>query len=135
MSSPINVSGIHHVVLTVSDLPRSLEFYSSLLGFQKVADLERRVLVSNGSLLLGLGLPPDPTVDATGDRFDENRVGLDHLSFSGGSLADLQAAEQMLSQRGIDHGQIKDLSQAFGIYVMVVRDPDNIQLELTASAG
>ena len=135
MSSPIPTGGLHHVVLTVSDLDRSLAFYSDVLGFQTAAELPRRVLVSNGSILLGLGLPPDPAVDASGDRFDENRIGIDHISFNVDSLATMEEAARRLDERGVSRGEIKDLSEAFGIYVLAFRDPDNIQLELTAPAG
>jgi glyoxylase I family protein len=34
-------------------------------------------------------------------------------------------------QQGITHGEIKTLA-GFGIYVLPFRDPDNIQIELTA---
>lgn len=135
MSNHIPTGGLHHVVLTVSDLDRSLEFYSGLLGFQKVGELPRRVLISNGSILLGLGLPPDPSVDPSGDRFDENRIGVDHISFNVDSPALLEDAARVLDHRGVPRGEIKDLSEAVGIYVLAFRDPDNIQLELTAPAG
>ena len=46
-------------------------------------------------------------------------------------LADLEAAAAYFDEQGISHGGIKDLGR-LGIYVMAVRDPDNIQLELTA---
>jgi hypothetical protein len=34
-------------------------------------------------------------------------------------------------QKGVPHGEIKTLA-GFGIYVLPFRDPDNIQIELTA---
>lgn len=37
-----------------------------------------------------------------------------------------------LDGQGVVRGEIKDLGPGFAIYVMAVRDPDNIQLELTA---
>lgn len=30
------------------------------------------------------------------------------------------------------HGEVRDLGAGFGIYVMALRAPDNIQIELTA---
>ena len=64
-------------------------------------------------------------------RFDENRVGLDHLSFNVASRDELERAVQIFDRRGVPHGEIKTLS-SFGIYVLPFRDPDNIQIELTA---
>ncbi|MFN8454177.1 MAG: VOC family protein [Anaerolineae bacterium] len=61
-------------------------------------------------------------------------MGLDHLSLSVGSRADLEAAVRLFDERGVPHGEIKDLT-AFSLYVLAFRDPDNIQLELTAAYG
>jgi glyoxylase I family protein len=35
----------------------------------------------------------------------------------------------------VSHGEIKDLGPGMGLYVLALRDPDNIQLELTAPYG
>lgn len=70
--------------------------------------------------------------DGSGDRFDENRVGLDHLSFAVNSRQDLDEAIRILDEHGVSHGEIKDLGPDLGIYILAFRDPDNIQLELTA---
>ena len=63
----------------------------------------------------------------------KNRLGLDHLSFDVGSREALDEAVQLLDEHGVSHGEIKDLGEAFGVCVLAFRDPDNIQLELTAS--
>ena len=88
------------------------------------------VLLMNGSTLFGL-CPADESYSASGDRFDEHRTGLDHLSFNVPSRSDLKTAARLLDERGVSHGDIVDLP-AFGIYVLGFRDPDDIQLELTA---
>ena len=87
--------------------------------------------MSNGNLLLILTPPPDPDQAHLDDRFDENRVGLDHLSLSVEAHADLEAAIRTFDERGVSHGAIKSL-EPFGIAVLAFRDPDNIQIELTA---
>jgi glyoxylase I family protein len=84
------------------------------------------VVLMKGRLLLGLR-----PVAPQGDRFDEDRVGLDHLSFSVGSRDELAEAARLLDEHGIAHGPITDLP-SFGIDILEFRDPDNIQLELTA---
>ena len=132
MSEQVNTGAVHHVTLTVSDIKRSAEFYTSYLGFKVVAEFEPRVALSNGSLLLVLTPPLDPAQAISKDRFNENRIGLDHVSFGVGGLAELEEAAAFLDGSGVTRGEIRDLGPGFGIHVMAVRDPDNIQLELTA---
>lgn len=122
---------VDHLKLTVTDVARSRDFYTGLLGFDVVAEFGPATLVSNGEVLIGLSPAPDPTRAAADDQFDENRVGLDHLSFSVASRAELDQAVRLLDERGVPHGEITDLT-GFGISVLMFRDPDNIQLELTA---
>lgn len=141
MAGEIEIGGIHHLRLTVTDVARSRDFYTSLLGFEVAVEapppddptgeemnriLFGGVVMVRGNLLMGLRpvAPPD-------DRFDEDRVGLDHLSFSVESRADLERALRLLDERGVPHGEITPLP-SFGIQVLPFRDPDNIQIELTA---
>jgi len=39
---------------------------------------------------------------------------------------------RVLDGRGVPWGEITDLGEAFGLYILAFRDPDNVQLELTA---
>jgi catechol 2,3-dioxygenase-like lactoylglutathione lyase family enzyme len=120
------------VQLTKLLTKRSAEFYTSYLGFQVVVEFEPRVALSNGSLLLVLSPPPDPAQAIPQDRFNENRIGLDHVSFGVGGLSELEEVAAFLQENGVTRGEIRDLGPGFGIHVMAVRDPDNIQVELTA---
>jgi catechol 2,3-dioxygenase-like lactoylglutathione lyase family enzyme len=137
----IALGGIHHLRLTVTDVARSREFYTSLLGFDVAVEspppddpsaaevypvLFGGVVLVRGSLLMGLR-----PVAPAGDRFDEDRVGLDHLSFSVASRDDLETAVRLFDERGVPHGEITTLG-GFGIHILAFRDPDNIQIELTA---
>ena len=133
MIAHIPTGAVNHLALTVTDLARSERFYTDLLGFQKLMDLSAtRVLMANsGGVILALTTAPDPTQAPSGDRFNENRAGLDHLSFSVADRAILEDAARLLDQNGVSHGEIKDLA-GLKLYVMALRDPDNIQLELTA---
>jgi glyoxylase I family protein len=127
----IPTGAVNHITLTVTDRDRAREFYTSLLGFQFVMEFGPKYLLSNGSVILALNLSPDPARAITDDQFDENRVGLDHVSFNVSSHEVLEQASHIFDERGIPRGEIKDLGD-LGIYVMAFRDPDNIQLELTA---
>jgi glyoxylase I family protein len=141
MAECIEIGGIHHLRLTVTDVARSRDFYMRLLGFEVAADsppagtpeaeaaypvLWGGTVLVKGDLLLGLR-----PVAPAGDRFDEDRVGLDHLSFRVSDMAALEAARRLLDANGVPHGEVRELS-AFGIAVLPFRDPDNIQVEVTA---
>lgn len=127
----ISTGAVNHITLTVSDRDRAREFYTSVLGFEFLMEFGPKYLLSNGTVILALNLSPDPARAITDDQFDENRVGLDHVSFNVSSREALEQAAQLLDERGVPRGEIKDLGD-LGIYVMAFRDPDNIQLELTA---
>jgi catechol 2,3-dioxygenase-like lactoylglutathione lyase family enzyme len=129
MATHIATGGVHHLRLTVTDVARSREFYTSLLGFQVVGEFPPVVFLSNGSLVLVLG--PAPERPVSGDRFDPNRVGLDHLSFSVANRDALDQAMRLFDERGVSYGAIGDYPN-FRIYVLPFRDPDNMQLEFTA---
>jgi glyoxylase I family protein len=127
----IPTGAVHHITLTVTDRDRAREFYTGVLGFQFLMEFGRKCLLSNGSVILALTLSPDSARAIAKDRFDENRVGLDHVSFNVSSHEVLEQASHTLDERGIPRGEIKD-PENLGIYVMAFRDPDNMQLELTA---
>ncbi|HVU13377.1 MAG TPA: VOC family protein [Phototrophicaceae bacterium] len=129
----VATGAVHHLALTVKDTARSQAFYTQFLGFKHMVDLGPKVLMSNGAIVLAINPPPDPEKAIANDVFSEHRIGLDHLSFSVGSRADLDAAVRLFDDNGIPHGTINDLSPyGLPIYVLAFRDPDNIQLELTA---
>jgi glyoxylase I family protein len=137
----IPAGDIHHLRLTVTDLDRRRQFYTELLGFDVAVEsppaddpsaaeafkiLFGGVVMTRGNLIMGLR-----PMAASGDRFDPNRVGLDHLSFSVASREDLEHALRLFDERGIPRGQITTLP-SFGIDVLPFEDPDGVQLELTA---
>ncbi|HYK69132.1 MAG TPA: VOC family protein [Streptosporangiaceae bacterium] len=143
MPVQIPTGDIHHLRLTVTDVGRSRQFYTGLLGFEVAVEspppddpsadevfkiLFGGVVMIRGNLLMGLR-PMAPS----GDRFDPDRVGLDHLSFGVASHEDLEHAVRLLDEHGVRHGGITNLP-AFGIDVLSFEDPDGIQLELTAPA-
>ena len=46
-------------------------------------------------------------------------------------MAALEAARAAFAERGLTHGEIKELA-GYGIAILSVNDPDGIHLELTA---
>jgi glyoxylase I family protein len=130
MGDHLTLGPVHHFALRVRNLGRSIEFYQALCGFQIVAEMPEVTILSNGALILGLRGQQHAASD---DRFDEFRVGLDHISFSVGSRDELERAARILDQHDVPHGPIEDQGADFGLYILAFRDPDNIQLELTAA--
>ena len=121
------VRRLNHAVLYVRDLERSVTFYRQALGFEEVARDPRgfmaflRAAGSDNHHDLGLlELGPDAPSPARG------AVGLYHLAWEVGSVADLAAARQRLVELGAlagqsDHGATKSL---------YARDPDGNEFEV-----
>lgn len=138
----IDTTALHHIRITVTDLARSRAFYSEVLGFEIAAESpghpdDPRVRSDPAQLYGGVvfqtngflfGLRP---VALSDDRFDSERVGLDHVSFAVDSRADLDEAIARLDERGVPHGEVIELAD-FGIAILSFSDPDGIHLELTA---
>lgn len=133
----IPTTAFAHVRLTVSDIDRSRAFYEQVfdlpIAVQMPPDADEAtrdaygflfggVIYQLGSCLLGLR----PVAD---DTFNENRTGLDHLSFAVADRADLESAMASLDEHGVPHGGIKDIGAG---WILEFRDPDNIALEVYA---
>ncbi len=72
------------------------------VGQRLVEEMER--------VALAVTMPSDASSPVpANDRFSENRVGLDHVSFSVGSHAELEAAAAYLDEQGVTRGEIRDL--------------------------
>jgi glyoxylase I family protein len=137
---------VHHLRLAVSNVQRSVAFYTEILGFQVAVDapppaddenyeaivdsLQGGVILMHQGMFVGLR-PVDEERATAADRFDPFRVGLDHLSFSVPSRADLEAATRLLDERGVEHGPIRELAP-LGLSFLAFFDPDGIALELTS---
>lgn len=141
--SVVSSSGYAHVRLTVTDIAASKAFYDEVFGWPVAIDNSDRVSepgiaesredfyggtvyqTPSGALF---GLRP---VAPTGQRFDSEHTGLDHVSFLVASRADLVAAQDSLEARGVPHGEVTDLADA-GIAILSFCDPDGVHLELAA---
>ena len=127
------IRGVHHVSLTVTDMEASAQWYGRLFDMQPVmevgeANSDHRfvVLAAPSGLMIGLHqFESTPT----GDRFNEFRVGMDHVGFTCTSRSEVEAWQAKLDQLGIAHSGITDAPYG---HVLVFRDPDNIQLEMFA---
>ena len=129
MSSPA-ITGISHVDLSVTDLASSISWYTQLLdmvplfgGRNDERGYDAQYLMEpNSGVVIGL-----EQHDANpGTAFDERRVGLDHLSFNVDSREQLDAWLARLDELGVPHSGI---TEEENWDVLVLRDPDNVQLE------
>jgi glyoxylase I family protein len=124
-------TGISHVDLTVSNLERSVEFYSRVLGAAPVLDgrsdehqfTAKYLFEPTTSTIIGL-VQHDAASPAP---FDPRVRGLDHLSFGVSSRDDLEAWERHLTSIGVPHEPISD--QAPVGAGLNFTDPDGIPLE------
>lgn len=135
---PIEPKSFAHVRLTVTDLDRSRAFYDAVLGLPVYVELppdadektrEQLWFLFGGVIYqLGdslLGLRP-----VSRDEFDENRTGLDHVSFAVADHAALEHAVTVLDEQQVAHGDIKDIGPG---WILEFRDPDGIALEVFAA--
>lgn len=116
---------IEHIVLVVKNLKRSKEFYSKIFGNPEYSD-EYSFMFRIGETKLFLCLPYGKL--PKNDRFNPNRIGLEHLAFGVRSLRKLKEIEQHLDKQKIKHSgiHIDKHSKKEKIWL---DDPDGIRLE------
>ncbi|GAC1610113.1 MAG: VOC family protein [Mycobacteriales bacterium] len=126
----MTISGLHHAMLTVSDLDRSNDFYGGVLGLKTFRAIPDDGVVG-AKVIFGL---PDGNFfgivqHSRGDksRFDEMRTGLDHISFTV-AAEDLGSWQERFREAAISASE--PAPAASGELVIVVRDPDNIQIQI-----
>ena len=122
----LQIRGVHHIVLTVSDPNRSAEFYEKILGVKASSENPQVRWISCGNFLLCFQRSPQPVIE--NDRFDENRLGLDHVGFAVESHQQLHDLMAVLKELGIHTAGIEFDPDGQSDYVCF-RDPDNIQVE------
>ena len=128
----MQTSGVNHIVLTVSDLDRARQFYGDLLGFELKTLPKDFPGIFAGAHFFRVGqveffIVAHPE-GASGDRFSESRIGLDHISFSAPDEAALHTLAEQLKAAGIKTNGVEVFAPSGNQYVSF-RDPDNIQLE------
>lgn len=109
------ITGVNHITLAVKDLPRSIWFYTEILGGTLRADGPRSAYLEVGKLWLCLAL----TEEQIGPRSDYSHIA---LACSKGDFA-------KLSSQIADHAEIwqDNRSEGASLYFL---DPDGYKLEL-----
>ena len=127
----VEVIGIDHLVIRVSDLDRSKRFYDAVLGFMGFEiewDLGDIVGWNNGVTMFWIG-----RADSQGrrHRHREGDVGYHHYAFELAERAQVDELHAFLLSQKVE---IVDPPAAYpsygeGYYAVFFRDPDGLRLE------
>jgi catechol 2,3-dioxygenase-like lactoylglutathione lyase family enzyme len=133
----MEINGIAHIQLTVSNFEACREFYGALLGdlfgMQVIFDDDQVKYWVGGRT--GVAITRcDPSF--AGERFVQRRVGLHHLCFRLRSREDVDQVHQHVEALGatIVHPP-EEGPWAPGYYSLLFEDPDGIRLEVNYVPG
>ena len=132
----IDINGMAHVILTVSQFEAARSFYGRLctaMGMKPVFDGDRFCYWVGGRTAIGIE-PCDPAF--AGERFVQQRVGLHHICVRVRTRDDVDRCAALL--REMDATIVRgpgENSWAPGYYSVLFEDPDGIRLELNHVPG
>jgi catechol 2,3-dioxygenase-like lactoylglutathione lyase family enzyme len=141
----MGVNSLHHVAIRVRDPGASRRFFEDVLGssFMEIPVSGEFIAAwegtpSEGTLLaMRAGdtfviLEPPLEGTASGDRFSEQRIGVDHLAFGVDDRQDLERLAASLGEAGVETAGV-ELDPVLGKEYVAFRDPDNVQWEFYMS--
>ena len=125
---------LHHVELYVSDLARSLRFWTPVFGLLDYREFQRwpeGVSYMHGDTYLCLVQAPHQHLDA---GYHRQRVGLNHLAFHGRSRAHVDEIASWVRAAGFTSLYDDKYPFASGphYYALYCEDPDRIKVEVVA---
>lgn len=130
------ISGIAHIQLSVSDMDRSIPFYSTLLkamGMTPVLEDKTFYYCIGGRT--GVAITPIAQ-EYAGHAFQQGAVGLHHVCFRAKSREDVDALYTVAVQL---HATIirepRESNFAPGYYSILFEDPDGIRIEVNFVPG
>ncbi len=133
----MQLNGMAHVQLTVSDFERAVPFYERLLNF-----VDMKTVMKGDGFLYCVGSrtaiaisPADP--EYRGERFVQRRVGLHHLCLRARSREQVDELHEFLKELGatIVHPPEQQDGFAPGYYSLLFEDPDGIRIEVNYVPG
>ena len=132
----MDINGMAHVILTVSNFEASLPFYRKLLpflGMKPVIETKEMFYCVGGRTALGIMPAEEKYRD---EKFVQRRVGLHHLCFRARTREDIDTAYATLRESGakIVHPP-EEGAWAPGYYSVLFEDPDGIRLEMNFVPG
>jgi catechol 2,3-dioxygenase-like lactoylglutathione lyase family enzyme len=132
----MEINGIAHVMLTVSDFEACRPFYHRILtalGLQPVIDADGMLYCVGGRTAIGIMRAEDRYRN---ERFAQFRVGLHHVCFRARSRDDVDALHELLVEMNakIVHPP-EEGPWAPGYYSLLFEDPGGIRLEINFVPG
>jgi catechol 2,3-dioxygenase-like lactoylglutathione lyase family enzyme len=132
----IDINGMAHVILTVSQFEAARVFYGRLctaMGMKPVFDGDKFCYWVGGRTAIGIE-PSDPQY--AGERFVQPRVGLHHICVRARTREDVDRCAALLREMEatIVRGPGEN-NWAPGYYSVLFEDPDGIRLELNHVPG
>lgn len=132
----MQLNGVAHIQLSVSDLPRARAFWQPFFAlFEMKILIDSEVFYYAIGSRTGIALSPiDPK--HRGDRFDQRRIGLHHLCLRARERGDVDVVHALAVRQGatIVHPPRED-GFAPGYYSVLFEDPDGIRLEVNHVPG
>ena len=132
----MEINGIAHCMLTVSDFEACAPFYRKLLGFlglRPVIDGDGMLYCVGGRTAVGIMRAEEKFA---GERFQQFRVGLHHLCFRAREREDIDTLHEFLQELGATIVHPPEAgSWAPGYYSVLFEDPDGIRLEANHLPG
>jgi catechol 2,3-dioxygenase-like lactoylglutathione lyase family enzyme len=133
----MQLNGIAHIQLTVTDVARSKKFYAPLLEL-----FEMQVLIDSDTYFYCIGSRTGIAIcevdkQHAGDRFDQRRVGLHHLCLRAREreqIDEIHAFAKELPGASVVHPPQED-GFAPGYYSVLFEDPDGIRIEVNFVPG
>jgi catechol 2,3-dioxygenase-like lactoylglutathione lyase family enzyme len=130
--NPIDVRGLDHVVLRVSNLEKSLRFYVELLGCreERRSDALGLVQLRAGANLIDLVVVASPLGKLGGPAAGPTARNVDHIALQLGRFDEARIREH-LTAFGVEPGDVAERYGALGMGPsMYIRDPDGNVVEL-----
>lgn len=133
----MQLNGIAHIQLSVTDIAKAKAFYEPLLEL-----FEMQVLIDTDTYYYCIGSRTGIAIgevseEHAGDRFDQRRVGLHHLCLRAREreqIDEIHAFAQTLPGATIVHPPRED-GFAPGYYSVLLEDPDGIRIEVNHVPG
>jgi catechol 2,3-dioxygenase-like lactoylglutathione lyase family enzyme len=126
------IRGLDHVAVVVSDMDRSIEFYTAILGMKLIKDgraesgLKKSFIGTDKKAFLALTEEKDGS-----GRGDGSARGVNHIAFF---VDDIERAGGLLRERGVGFIEEK-VGQDGRTKAYHFLDPDGLELEICVETG
>ena len=132
------MEGIDHLDLVVSDLERSLAFYTGLLepiGYTRTSEIEgergERVVYVGGTRGMGSVSLRERRSHARERPYDRYDLGIHHVAFGAGSRDAVDERADWARENGVEiESGPREYDYTPGYYALFLHDPDGLKVEI-----